>query len=384
MNNLRFGYYKVGNDIVFSKIEALELADRKNSPISWHYNDDVFDSIDWKIEPKFTLSEIYKLRAQQIRKSYDYIVLFYSGGADSHNMLESFLHADVKIDEIVSFHSYDADKDVSSEFNKEIFTTAVPYVKKCKTEGRLDNNTPHRLVEMGDIISRFNKAVSWSNFSYYFNSSPTINNVARAFLREYIDEYKVLISQGKKVGFIWGHDKPRIMHTNGKFFLHFMDIFDNCVSTWIQQNNPAGWFDEMFYSTPDMPELIVKQAHTIKNFLNISSDSHPWVTELVTGLGHVIKNYPDDSWKAFWLTQDGQSALIYPWFRDDLYYAPKYLNYINGPRDEWFWKDKEASSNYNKVIESVILKFGNKWLRSNEMIGLKTTKNFTSKKYWLE
>ena len=71
MNNLRFGFYKVGNDIVFSKIEALELADRKNSPISWHYNDDVFDSIDWKIEPKFTLSEIYKLRAQQIRKSYN-------------------------------------------------------------------------------------------------------------------------------------------------------------------------------------------------------------------------------------------------------------------------------------------------------------------------
>ncbi len=92
MNNLRFGYYKIGNDVVFSKIEALELADRKNLPISWHYNDDIFDSVDWKTEPKFTLSEIYKSRAQQIRKSYDYIVLFYSGGADSHNMLESFLH----------------------------------------------------------------------------------------------------------------------------------------------------------------------------------------------------------------------------------------------------------------------------------------------------
>ena len=373
----------MGNLDVFSKVEALELSARINQPISWHYNDEIFDQYDWTQEPEQGLSELYQERARQIRAQYDHVILFYSGGADSHNMLESFLHAGVEIDEIVSFHSFGADGDQTSMFNREIFETAIPYVQKLKNLNRLSPQVPHRLIDMSDIIFKFCQEINWLDFPYMVNSTVSINNVARAYLRRYIQDWANLINKGHSVTLVWGHDKPRIMHEQGCFFLHFMDIFDNCVSTWTQQTQPAGWYDEMFYSTPDMPKLIIKQAHTIKNFLNRCPESHNYLTENVSGLGNVIKSRPDGSWKSLWLTQDAQSSLIYPWFDSTLYYDKKALDLICSPRDSWFWKDQKIGLQYHKTINGLITQFGDRWLNQNLKTGLRATKNFRSKRYWL-
>jgi hypothetical protein len=383
MNTHCFGHYQVGNFTVFSKVEALELSQRTNTPITWHYNDDVFDAQDWTQEPEKNLADFYMDRARQIRDNYDYVVLFYSGGADSHNMLESFIHAGIHIDEIASFHSLAADGDQKSEFNREIFETAIPFVNSLRQQEKLSKDTVHRLIDMSDIVTKFCQDIDWLDFPYMMSSSVSINNVARSNLRRYILDWNNLINQGKRVGLIWGHDKPRIMHENNKFFLNFMDIFDNCVSVSIQQSTPAGWFDEMFYSTPTMPKLVIKQAHIIKNFLEKCDETHPWVTESVTGLGHVVKHRADGTWKTVWLTQDAQSMLIYPWFRPDLYYESKPKDIIYSKRDRWFWQDLTISCQYHKVVDGLISQFGDTWLNEIPEKGLRSTKNFRSKRYWL-
>jgi hypothetical protein len=373
----------VGNLDVFSKVEALELSARINQPISWHYNDEIFDQYDWTQEPEQGLSDLYQERARQIRAQYDHVILFYSGGADSHNMLESFLHAGVDIDEIVSFHSFGADGDRTSMFNREIFETAVPFVKKQKNNNRLKSSVPHTLIDMSEIISKFYADINWLDFPYMFNSTVSINNVARAYLRKYVTEWANLIDQGKKLVLVWGHDKPRILHEDNRFYLNFMDMFDNCISTWTQQNQPAGWFDEMFYSTPDLPELIIKQAHVTKNFLNNCPDTHSYLTTNVSGLGHVVKHKPDGSWQSHWLTQDAQSLLIYPWFDPFLYYDKKASDVIFSPRDTWFWKDTVLSSRYHTTVQGLISKFGDLWLNQIPERKIRATRNFRSKKYWL-
>ena len=383
MTKDKFGFYQVGNLKVYSKVEALELQSRLNQPISWHFNDHVFETVDWTQEPTKTLADFYQDRARQIRNSYDHVVMFYSGGADSHNMLHSFIQSGVRIDEIVSFHSFSADGDWNSEFNKEISCTAVPVVKSLKEQGLLSSDTVHRLIDMSDIIKQFCADIDWLNFPYMFSSSVSINNVARAHLRKYITDWAKIIEQGKRLVLVWGHDKPRIMHDQGRFFLNFMDIYDNCVSTWIQQTTPPGWYDEMFYSTPDMPYLIVKQAHIIKNFLNNADSTHAWLSDSATGLGHVIKYKPDGSCTTKWLTQDAQSLLIYPWFQPELYYESKPKDIIFSKRDRWFWKDSAISQDFRKIVQGLIANFGQKWINQNPEKGMQSTQNFRSRRYWL-
>jgi len=374
----QFGYYSVGSHTVFSKVEALEISKRINAPIQYHFNDAEFSACNWSKEPGDSLHELYERRAQQIRLKYDYVVLFYSGGADSHNMLESFLHAGVEPDEIASFHSYDADYDKSSTFNREIFETAIPYVQQLKASGRLSAGVQHRLIEMGGIISQFNKDVDWHNFCYFVNSSVSINNVARSRLRKYIKDWANIIAAGKSLCLVWGYDKPRVNQVDDCFYLEFMDIQDNCISVINQQYPQSGYFDEMFYHTPDIPEIAVKQAHIVKNFLTSASASHPYLTQNITGLGHVMKLVNGEK-KAHWLTQNALSYLIYPWFNDKLYYEGKPKDIITSKRDTWFWSDVELAKEFYASINDVYSKLGDAWANFNN--GNRWTNNFRSKKY---
>ena len=57
-----------------------------------YYNDALYGSVNWKTEPSFSLKELYKLRAQEIRDTYQKVVVCLSGGIDSRNVLESFYY----------------------------------------------------------------------------------------------------------------------------------------------------------------------------------------------------------------------------------------------------------------------------------------------------
>ena len=127
-----FGYFSVNNFRTFSRSEALELQHKLGHPVQYHFNDDVYGSIDWSIEPLESIQDLYFQRARQIREKYDYLVLMFSGGADSYNVLMSFVHAGVKLDEIAHLTYYKADKDKKSFMNREIFETAYPTALELK------------------------------------------------------------------------------------------------------------------------------------------------------------------------------------------------------------------------------------------------------------
>ena len=126
----KFGYYTVGEKKSYSKLEVLEWGEPE-----WHFNDGVFSAIDWTIEPPFDLWELYKQRVKQIREQYDYVVLMYSGGADSHNVLSSFLEADCKIDEIATFWDYEKSGEKDSYLNAEITRVVIPHIKQLHKDG---------------------------------------------------------------------------------------------------------------------------------------------------------------------------------------------------------------------------------------------------------
>jgi hypothetical protein len=101
-----FGYYKVGEYKTYSKLDAILLHEKTGIHPTWHFNDEVFSSHNWATEPPESLDELYRIRAEQIRARYDYIVVFYSGGADSTNILQTFLKNNIKIHSYVIIYNY--------------------------------------------------------------------------------------------------------------------------------------------------------------------------------------------------------------------------------------------------------------------------------------
>ena len=93
----KYGYYNVDGFKTLSKLEAWQLSKGDFNKIKFIYNDDHFSKIDWSVEPKEDIYELFRQRAQQLREKYDYIVLIYSGGVDSHTILETFLKNNIQI-----------------------------------------------------------------------------------------------------------------------------------------------------------------------------------------------------------------------------------------------------------------------------------------------
>jgi asparagine synthetase B (glutamine-hydrolysing) len=98
----KFGFYQVGDFRTYSKFEAIEQHTKTNKKLQWNFNDTIYRSYKWDQEPKESLSELYRQRAQQIREQYDYVVLWFSGGADSTNILNAFIDNNIKLDEVAS------------------------------------------------------------------------------------------------------------------------------------------------------------------------------------------------------------------------------------------------------------------------------------------
>lgn len=106
------GLYKVGNKAFTNKLEACLALNNipGDHQIHWDYHDDVYKRAQWLHEPPVSIDELYKQRAIQLREQYDHLVLFYSGGADSHTILQTFINNNIKIDEVFVYGAFKAEE----------------------------------------------------------------------------------------------------------------------------------------------------------------------------------------------------------------------------------------------------------------------------------
>ena len=123
----KHGYYLVNGIKTLSKFEAWQFAKGNFADIQFIYNDDLMSSYDWTEEPTEDIYELYAGRARQLRNDYDHLVLLYSGGIDSHVILETFLQNGLRLDEICTLTNTIIGK--PGKFNQEVFNRAVPFVE---------------------------------------------------------------------------------------------------------------------------------------------------------------------------------------------------------------------------------------------------------------
>jgi hypothetical protein len=334
-----FGFYRIGDFKFYSKLEAMEMHARTGMHPHWDFNEAVFSSYDWTVDPSESLPELYRQRAQQLRDEYDHLVLWYSGGADCNNVLNSFIDNDIKIDEVASFVNYEATKEQINFLNAEVFEVAGPKIAKAKIK---QPDLLHRVVDLCQpTIDEFESGYTKFDWIYHFHSVMTVNAVARDRIVLAIDEWKHLIDQGKKVGFIWGCDKPRVFQTaEGNYVFKFLDITDTSVGAGAQMRNEPWNNPEFFYWNPDLPKIVIKQAHIIKNYLKHATSTSTWMTEHKSDMA----NKKIDG-KLWWLSMDGVHSLIYPgWYPVPYQFKPK--SPLFSPRDNWFMDMNDGNESW--------------------------------------
>jgi hypothetical protein len=335
MNQDKLGCYRVGNLKFYSKLEAIEHMEKTGIHLHWDFNEAVFDCYDWTIEPNENILELYRQRAQQLRDKYDYIALIYSGGADSETVLQSFVNNDIKLDEVASYINYEATGSKTSFLNREIFENAIPRVSQLQATQPW---IKHRIIDLTKLqLDYFNSAEAKFDWIYSVNMLFNSNCVSRESLGTKIPDWRHIIDSGKKLCLLWGHDKPRIFYENNRLAIRFIDLIDNGPTV----KSFAGelpYSDELFYWTPDLPNMIIKQGHLIKNYFDYNLSKSPYITTQKTDLAFKIVND-----KKYWLSSDGLHSIIYPNYCIETLSAAKPVSTIISPRDTWFFNLEDSN-----------------------------------------
>jgi hypothetical protein len=351
-----FGFYKVGDLKMYSQIEAVEISQRLNLPITWHFNDEVYSSYDWTKEPKETISELYKKRCEQLREKYEYLVLFYSAGADSDNILNHFVENNIQIDEVVSFVNYEATEDKLSEYNAEIFEVAIPKIKKIQIKYP---QLKHTLIDTTKLVL---EKYSYLNLGQIYNQNVSFAPFTsiKDNLKMSQEHWRKMFSSGKKVGFVSGIDKAKV----------FIDEKGNCnysfscaaiaaaVSPSMQYKNNLWEFDELFYWSPDFPKIPIKQAHIIKNF--VKQHGIEKFRRTPRKVGEAIRQPPIGAfvltYAGYFLENKDLNRLIYPnWYVIPYQYKAK--NLIMYEKEMWFigkMNSEEQAKNWKIITQKVL------------------------------
>jgi hypothetical protein len=325
------GVYRVGDCKFYSKLQAIEMHEKTGIHPHWDFNEAVFSSYNWTKEPETDIRELYRQRAQQIRDQYDYVILMFSGGADSTNMLYSFLDNNIKIDEVTCYINYEATGDKDTFLNTEIVRVALPLLEHLKTEHPW---LKQRIIDISQLtVDFFSSNTNKFSWIYEMNSLFNPNNACRESLPLKIKEWSDIIHQGKKLCVVYANDKPRVIHhPDGRFSFRFIDILDNAATVKsIAGQQP--YTDELFYWTPDKPEILIKQAHMIKNYLSRPNlETLDFVSTKRSDLA--FRQIGDIK---YWLSNHGVHTIIYPKWDISTYSVGKISSNIFTERDTWFF-----------------------------------------------
>lgn len=327
------GEWKVGKESFLNKPMALIRAGELGKTVTYHYYDEIFDSVNTKSLGLISLPDLYRERALQLRESYDHLILYYSGGADSRNVLMTFIENNIKIDTItVKWPMKTVGKGIypiTSNPNSINFMCEWDLVIKPDLEW-ISQNHPEIDIEIIDWLDDLSESSfkdrafdDVQQFSYMTNilRNPSCSH-----------KEQLLVDKGKKVASIYGIEKPVFwLSESGEFYFLFTDTASTVNPPRL--HNPTG--TEYFYWTPDMPSIVYEQCfHLMKWFENQKQHRH-----LAKPLSNASSsNMTREEMNARWMQQNEiTKRVIYPGTYRNVFQADKPLrstpNFIGNTKD---------------------------------------------------
>jgi len=262
----KIGHWVSGGQSFDNKIDALIYASSNNIDVEYKYFNSTWENYNLDNLGAFTLDELYKQRAIELREKYDYLILYYSGGADSDNILKTFIQNNIKLDavyvkwpfQVVGSNIYNPNTYDKSPGN---FLSEWDFTIKGKLE-RLAQEHPEIEILQSDwstkITPKFFNDIKFE----LANQLRSPGDIAR--LTEFHNKERELVDAGKKVAAIWGIDKPMLaMDRNDVVGFYFKDAI-------VQVGYPSDFNYqglEYFYWSPESPQILFEQAYKVYQFL---------------------------------------------------------------------------------------------------------------------
>jgi hypothetical protein len=262
------GYYSVGNLNFTEKLDAILHANINKDDVVWHFNEHIYNKINWTIEPELSLDQYYKIRAQQIRDQYDYVIILCSGGGDSTNVVWSFLNNGIPVDEIIASAPVsglsrwkETINDVSAgNTMSETLLAQLPLMKQ------IHSKHPEIKITINDY---FDTLINYKTDEWIFKCGEWIHpsGSARYDLNNQ-PHIRKLAEQGKKIGIIYGIDKPLLFYDlQGNVGTIISDLAVNVQRPPFNDKYP-NVENVLFYFAPELPEMQVKQAHAVAKWIH--------------------------------------------------------------------------------------------------------------------
>lgn len=352
----KLGHYQVGDFKTYSKLKAIEQHASSGIHPHWYFNDAEFGNCNWRKEPKTDILELYRQRAQQLRDRYDYIIVMYSSGGDSQTVFDAFINNGIQLDEVCSMINYKATGSQEGYLNGEIFSRAIPLVKQAQLQ---QPQLQHRILDISDAVLNWHQFENDVDWVYDINSMYGPNNIIRRRLDQHVPEWQARHDQGQSICIVYGCDRPRVVHQQGHYFFQFLDIQ---VANSAMTNANLSIVNELFFWTPDMPEICIKQAHMIRQYLESQADPAELPYVSANGSGSC---YREINGIKYWLSREGVDRLVYPQLGSDVIKPTPSASMIFGFRDEWFWRqaNTDAYDRWIKGIDYLIKQTPDYWLK---------------------
>lgn len=272
-NTKNTGYYKVNDTIFTDKLAAIIFANKTKSPVTWHFNDDVYDKLDWSVEPELSLDDFYRMRAQQIRDQYDYVIILCSGGGDSTNVVWSFLRNNIHVDEVIAAAPISGlnNWNVTSQDTGAGNTMSETALAQLPLMEQIHSEYPDVKITINDY---FETLLNYKTDDWLFRSGEWIHPTSAArYDLEKFSHLRALAEQGKKIGIVYGIDKPYLFYeTDGRIGISMTDLSVN-VPRPAFNDSYENVENVLFYFAADLPLMQVKQAHVLAKWIHMPENS---------------------------------------------------------------------------------------------------------------
>lgn len=229
---------------VYNRTQALSMIQHGHS-VEFNLYNQQWQRADWSRPVDTPLTELYVQHAIGLRQRYRHLKIAYSGGVDSHTMLQTFRRANISPDEIYYFtflHQQSYGSNLST--NYEVERGIIDHVST------LQNWFPNTKITMIDFdidILELLRSMPVDQFPCltFCGGMRTMSNVTVMSMLGHTDDDTVVLT---------GCDKPRLDLIDGQWYAYVLDG----VSHDVWGKNVQG-----FYYGAD-PTIQIAQCHQLK------------------------------------------------------------------------------------------------------------------------
>jgi hypothetical protein len=242
-NNLNPYYYVLEDLCTYSRNEAIIRSKNNFNKLRFYFLDREFDKIDWTKEPAQDLKSLALQRCKIIREQYSWLCLWLSAGYDSQTVLNYFIEAGIKLDEI-AFRSKNALFDDPEP--EHVLETANHY--RMHHNSRLKLNLINHNTDSADFYLKYQEDWIYQPGAVLRFSKTGMNNCAQ-FDKKNLQPGRADIT---------GHEKLRV------------DLRDDIWRMFMPDTamaNVLGIRTVDFFLPDNQPDFLVKQIyHAVRFF----------------------------------------------------------------------------------------------------------------------